>query len=248
VYKVDAEKPVATDSPDHLNVWGTARDNSTNHRFNDKAFLLFGRRRLRVMDLGCSGGGFVRSMLDDGHDAIGIEGSDYSARTRRAEWRAIPERLFTADVSEPFVVAKEHEQAEFDLITAWELLEHLREESFKVFCSNVLRHLSRNGLFIASVCTSPDAQWHQTVRPRTWWLEMFDRFGLENHPEIVQWFGSQFVRGRRFGAPCSFHVALAHKGADIPRPPKTPLHERLFDLWHFSLPHRLLREAIVGRK
>ena len=34
---------------------------------------------LRVLDIGCAGGGFVRSLIDDGHFAVGLEGSDLSA-------------------------------------------------------------------------------------------------------------------------------------------------------------------------
>jgi len=56
-------------------------------------------KQLKILDMGCSGGGFVRNCLDDGCLAIGLEGSDYSKRHRRAEWRVIPEYLFTCDVT-----------------------------------------------------------------------------------------------------------------------------------------------------
>lgn len=247
--EVRTEKRVAVDSQDHISPWGTAQDNSTNHRFNEKVFKLLGQKRIRVLDLGCSGGGFVRSMLDDGHDAIGIEGSDYSARTRRAEWRTIPERLFTADVSEPFEVMEDGSPLTFDLITAWELLEHLQEDKLPVLCASVIKHLRQNGLFIASICTSPDQDWHPTVRPRDWWLDLFNRYHLQQQQEIVDWFSGQFVRGPRFGwASASFHVALTKSGKAPPPLPRTSLGERMFDAWHFSRPHRILRELIVGRK
>ena len=55
--------------------------------------------RFALLDIGCSGGGFVRDLLDDGHIAIGLEGSDYSKKSRRAEWAIIPDFLFTADVT-----------------------------------------------------------------------------------------------------------------------------------------------------
>jgi hypothetical protein len=77
---VKTEFPVALDSPDHLCPWGTARDSSTNSRFNEKVYRLFEPlgRFPRVLDLGCSGGGFVRACLNDGCLAVGIEGSDFS--------------------------------------------------------------------------------------------------------------------------------------------------------------------------
>lgn len=247
--EVRTNKPVAVDSPDHIHPWGTAQDNSTNHRFNEKVFRLFGDRRIRALDLGCSGGGYVKSMLDDGHDAVGIEGSDYSLRMKRAEWRNIPDRLFTADVTEPFEVLADGQLMTFDLITAWELIEHLPEARLPVFCRNILTHLEKGGLVIASISLVQDRGLHQTVKPRKWWLRLFEEHHLQDNPEIVAWFHGQFVRGPRFGAGCSFIVVLSRQGDPPPPPPKKPsLKVLLFDLWHFSAPHRVLREIIVGRK
>jgi predicted TPR repeat methyltransferase len=77
---------------------------------------------LRILDLGCSGGGFVKDCLDDGCLAVGLEGSNYSKNLRRAEWRTIPENLFTADLTTPFQVFSEFPEGEvpltFDVITA----------------------------------------------------------------------------------------------------------------------------------
>lgn len=85
---VRATREVAYESPDHLIPFGTRRDNSTHRRFNKKLCELFGLdTSLWVLDLGCSGGGFVKDCLDEGHMAVGIEGSDYSKKLRRAEWR-----------------------------------------------------------------------------------------------------------------------------------------------------------------
>src|SRR5215468_10939781 len=82
-----AERAVAFESPDHLFPTGTRRDNSRNWRFNVKLYQLLGRRmprigprgawvywpniQLKILDLGCSGGGFVKDCLDDGYFAVG---------------------------------------------------------------------------------------------------------------------------------------------------------------------------------
>ena len=246
--EVRTSKPVAVDSPDHLHPWGTAHDNSTNHRFNEKVFKLFGQRPLTALDLGCSGGGYVKSMLDDGHEAVGIEGSDFSYRRKRAEWRTIPDHLFTADVTEPFEVLRDGRLMTFDLITSWELIEHLPEARLAAFCQNILNHLDKGGLVIASISPVQDRGLHQTLKPRQWWLDFFRGHQLQDNPGIVAWFQGQFVRGPRFGAGCSFVVALSRHGDSVPQSPKPPLKEWLFDLWHFSGPHQLLRELVVGRK
>src|SRR5262249_488147 len=98
--RLETSKPVAYDSPDHLGPVGTANDNTTNPRFNRKLFAYL--PDVRLLDIGCAGGGLVKSIIDDGGFAVGIEGSDYSKQRRRAEWATIPDRLFTADAAGAF--------------------------------------------------------------------------------------------------------------------------------------------------
>src|ERR1051325_2350118 len=155
--RVRAEREVAYESPDHLIPWGTRRDNSRHRRFNQKLYQLFGEERppIWVLDLGCSGGGFVKDCLDDGCMAVGIEGSDFSKRTKRAEWRTIPEHLFTADITKPFEVFGEfpggEKQLKFDVITNWEVMEHIHERDIPGVVENVKKHLKPGGLWIMSV-------------------------------------------------------------------------------------------------
>lgn len=81
---VRATHEVACESPDRLIPFGTWRDNSRHRRFNKKLCELFGiDSPLWVLDLSCSGGGFVKDCLDDGCMAVGIEGSDYFKKLRR---------------------------------------------------------------------------------------------------------------------------------------------------------------------
>ena len=72
---IETAKPVAVDSLDHTNPLGTMQDNSTNPAFVGKLGKLITDRQVRVLDLGCAGGAFVRSVLDEGGFGIGIEGS-----------------------------------------------------------------------------------------------------------------------------------------------------------------------------
>jgi hypothetical protein len=101
-FVLKTNKPVAFDSPDHIVPRGTKYDNTRNMLFNKKLEALFGHRSLYVLDLGCAGGGFVKDCLEDGHFAVGLEGSDYSKKLERAEWRTIPANLFTCDITEDF--------------------------------------------------------------------------------------------------------------------------------------------------
>jgi 2-polyprenyl-3-methyl-5-hydroxy-6-metoxy-1,4-benzoquinol methylase len=69
---VKTNHPVAIYSPDHLFPHGTMRDNSSNPEFNKKLYELFPVKEVRLLDIGCSGGGLVKSILDDGGFAVGI--------------------------------------------------------------------------------------------------------------------------------------------------------------------------------
>lgn len=216
-FNVKTQKPVAYDSPDHINPWGTKRDNSTNFAFNLRIADMFPPPNLRVLDLGCSGGGFVKSIHEMGCLGIGVEGSDYSQKNKRAEWATIPNHLFTADISVPFEVTATAPQGQsdrqtFNIITAWEVLEHLKPEDLPGVWSNIRNHLEPDGFFIGSISLRDDiingVNLHQTVKPMEWWIEHIEKNGLKNHPDRVKNFGNDWVRWEK-NAAGSFHVILS---------------------------------------
>lgn len=228
--QVRTEKPVAVDSPDHIIPWGTKNDNSTRLTFNLKLARWIPPERLTVLDLGCAGGGFVRSVLEMGCLAVGIEGSDYSKIRGRAEWARIPSHLFTADISEPFeVLALEEGQParrlRFAVITAWEVLEHIRSAALAKVFRNIDAHLEPQGVFIASVSPNEEViegvRLHQTVQPREWWLEEARRNGFQHHSAILDYFGDDWIRWER-NAPGSFHLVLARVGEPLPYAERLP--------------------------
>ena len=59
--------------------------NHRNWRFNHNIGLLFPGRFIKVLDLGCAGGGMVHDFLDGGHVAVGLEGSDYCLKNQKFE-------------------------------------------------------------------------------------------------------------------------------------------------------------------
>lgn len=183
-YQIKTKHPIASKSDDHIYPRGTRNDNTRHPRFVYAAERAIGQK-LRVMELGCAGGGLVLDFILAGHDAVGIEGSDYSATWRRAEWATIPERLFTADITKPFYVNVDGVPQKFDLITAWEVLEHIRDSEIDGLFENIRRHLAPNGVFCGSVATFEDcdpvsgAVWHVTVRPYGWWVKRITDAGFE---------------------------------------------------------------------
>lgn len=202
-FRIVTDHPVAVNSVDHLYPLGTANDNSINPAFNRKLYTLFPGRQLAVLDFGCAGGGMVRSMLEDGHVAVGLEGSDYSLLRRRAEWGVIPDYLFTCDVIQPFSLYYGNVfPFQFDVITAWEFLEHIEESDLPGVIENMRRHLKPGGLVIGSINDNSSAwdgiEHHRTRKPFEWWIELFDRRGFERQPGLEQHFGSDWVRAERW--------------------------------------------------
>lgn len=208
MFTIITKNPVALDSRDHIAPHGTMRDNSVNLAFNNKMYsLLKDIHPLRVMDMGCSGGGFVKTCIDDGHIAVGLEGSDYSLNRKRAEWATIPENLFTCDVTHPFEVLEDGKPTVFDVITAWELMEHIPTDRLPALCDNVKKHLSKNGIWIMSV--SPNKEYyHVTVKNKEWWTDLFIKSGFVNRDDYVKYFHDDWVRGPSQNAGGSFHFIL----------------------------------------
>jgi len=193
---------VASESVDHLVPKGTAYDNTRWPRLAVWAEQFFGRK-IRALDLGCAGGGVVFDFLLAGHAAVGVEGSDLSANFERAEWGTIPRSLFVADITKDFELreAIAGGVAQFDLITAWEVLEHIPETLLPGLFQNVMRHLAPGGVFAASVATYEDVdgatglRWHQTVRPKSWWLQQLRDIAPELKEVSAGWKTKDFPRG-----------------------------------------------------
>jgi SAM-dependent methyltransferase len=199
---VQTDHPVAFKSPDHLIPWGTMRDNSTN-----KKFVSFMKQRIETdgqsghgaMDLGCSGGQLVKDFADLGWLAVGLEGSDFSLKHQRANWPALAgKNLFTCDITKPFQVTTAGSPACFDLITAWEVLEHIPTSDLPMLFTNIVRHLKPGGYFVASTTSEPDihdgVDLHQTKWPNAEWRKMIQTRFPDLEPVDLHLKYYQFVR------------------------------------------------------
>ena len=155
-FKVTTDFPIAFDSPDHLFPWGTYRDNSSDAQWIKNIVDLFGIS-LKIMDLGCAGGQLIKDLLDCTPYAVGLEGSDYSIIHKRAWWPELcNNNLFTCDISRPFSVEYDNKPFLCDVISAWEVCEHIHPDRIEVFLKNIYNHLRSGGVFMASVSNFSD--------------------------------------------------------------------------------------------
>ena len=181
--------PVAYESNDHIHPEGTRVDNTRSKRFVIATEKLINKPLISIIDFGCAGGGLVFDFLLRGHNAIGLDGSDYSLKSQRAHWKVIPNHLFTCDITKPFRVKENGNDKKFDLITAWEFFEHIPEQYIKNVFDNISKLIDKNGYFIGSIGTSVSFSstghpLHMTVETKHWWQNIFLKNGykfLEDH-------------------------------------------------------------------
>lgn len=182
--KVITDHPIAYESLDHTEPLGTKQDNTHHKLFVRKTMEVF-EGPVNHIDLGCAGGGLVLDFLEYGNFSVGIEGSDYSLKIKRAEWATIPDNLFTADITKPFHVEVDGEPAKFDIITAWEVMEHIHEHDLPQLFENI-KHLMRDeaSLFVCSIADWDDDIHHVTCKSYDWWKAKFEEYGFEVHTDI----------------------------------------------------------------
>lgn len=177
---MQTEHPVAFDSEDHLHPWGAANDNTSCLPFLRACERIVKKRPIHYMDLGCAGGQLVREFIEADHLAVGVDGA---TAAMRENWQTYPENYFGADISRPFRISCATDFFWFDIITAWEVCEHIPEERIPQFCENIREHLDpAHGLFVASISTRTDVVdghvYHVTVRGGDWWRKTLLDNGL----------------------------------------------------------------------
>lgn len=188
--RLETKHPVAFESPDHKIPWGTSRDNSTN-----KKFVTIMRERivrehpistLGALDLGCSGGQLVADFRSLGWLAVGLEGSDFSLKHKRANWPALAgKNLFTCDVTKPFRITAGGKPAKFHLITMWEVLEHISQKDLPQLFDNILMHLEGGGYFIASTTSEPDIHDGVDLHQTKWTNPQWKQWVAEKYSTLI---------------------------------------------------------------
>lgn len=201
--KLITNHPIAYDSLDHTEPLGTKNDDThapgwvseIEQYFNNKGQLLY-------MDLGCSSGGIVSDFLSRNHLAYGLEGSDYSKNEKRASWATISDNLVTCDISRPFFMVNENfEIVKFDVISAFEVFEHIPEKRVPFLLQNIYNHLKDDGIFAGTI-NSAGQHHHITERNADWWNTQVDELFTR-----LEWLFSNRVRTD----PGNFHIILKKK-------------------------------------
>lgn len=129
---------------DDLNVVTNSEDLILWHHLNAISFLRsnFKSEKAKVLDVGCFNGFFVKKMLSLGFDAHGIDFNN-NAVAYGQEKLGLGSRISSISVEQSIAQGNR-----FDVITLFEVLEHLPE--VKPFLVNVLKLLKDDGVIIIS--------------------------------------------------------------------------------------------------
>lgn len=185
----ETNHPIAFESPDHIAPKGTAVNNSTNKKFvlhlDEKLCREFPQQTLRVMDLGCAGGQMVIDFMKLGWQGVGMEGSDFSLKHRRANWAEYANKnLFTCDITKPFQVKLEGVPARFHLITSWEVMEHIATPDLSAVFDNITKHLEPGGYFIASTTETSDIHEGLELHQTRWTNAEWRAWLAKHYPQL----------------------------------------------------------------
>lgn len=191
VIGLETDHPIAYESNDHLNPDSTTEGIARPTLFVQDCIRVIGRD-MTCLDLGTGSAGLVYEFAMNGVLSVGVDGSDFCRVNRVGYWPLLENNLFTCDITKPFkfVSKKDHKQKNFQIITMWEVLEHLAEQDLPLLLRNIASHLDDKGYFIGSVSLleyRDDAgnPYHVTLKSRGWWESKFKENGLvilERHP------------------------------------------------------------------
>ncbi len=219
MFKLLTNKPVALDSPDHIDPQGAVMNNTGDPLFNELLYKLWDHK-ISIIDMGCAGGAFIIRCHEDGNLAVGLEGSDAPVKRGLYNWPHYKDKnLFNCDVTEPFMLLLDDQQFLCDCITSWEFLEHIAIDKIDVVLQNTINHLKDGGLYVCSISSGTQTYcdsiygklWgaysifknakfnHQNQNTPEWWDKKFAEFGFIRRDDLRARFGGRFIRGPGYG-------------------------------------------------
>ena len=188
---IETNQPIAYASNDHIAPDSTVEGVARPTFFVRHCIDILGPHMIAV-DIGTGAAGLVYEFLMNDVVALGIDGSDYCRRNKIGYWPVVPDALHTCDVTYPFTARRitDGVPVQFDLITMWEVLEHIGEASLPGILANIANHLTPTGFCLGSISrlqynAVDGTPYHVTRQPKSWWRERFAAHGLditEVHP------------------------------------------------------------------
>lgn len=158
------------------------------HRYADRLAHVRGKS----LDVGC-GVGFVVELMGRAPFDLESYGIDVSPAAIEAASRRVPsDRLAVANG-----ISIDHADNTFDLVTCFDVLEHLDESDVQAFAAEINRVTKPGGTLMCSVALRPASaidrfgdNVHRTVKPLDWWLDILspdDAHWTRNPAQAILW-------------------------------------------------------------
>ena len=183
--------PIAIESNDHLSPDSTTEGVSRPTLFVQDCIRVLGLQ-MKCLDLGTGGAGLVYEFAMNQVLAVGIDGSDFCRVNKIGYWPLLPNNLFTCDITRHFrfLSRESGTPSTFELITSWEVLEHIAEDDLPGLFENIAAHIGKDGYFIGSISQleyrdTAGIPYHVTLQSKKWWKQKFAESNLvilEKHP------------------------------------------------------------------
>jgi len=127
-----------------------------------------------VIDVGCAIGDLVEYFLEKELDAYGLEGTE-----NIIPWLKISQwRLYFKDLRTEIDLEKK-----FDLVTCFEVFEHIEPEYADILLANLTRMSDR--LLISAAPPGQGGHYHVNCQPIIYWIEKFAKLGYRPDMCIV---------------------------------------------------------------
>lgn len=208
MFSIKTKCPFAYDSADFKDPLGSAQDYHTSPEFIRASINLINKKTCNILDLGCANGSLIVDYLKAGHNAVGVDGSDYGVKNKTGGWKTNPKSFLNADITKPFEIVYERNKsirAHFDIITSFDCFEHIAQEDLPQLCKNIRGHLDSNGLVFLVIATFGCGDYHRTVKPCGWWEKFLSTEFMIKQDIIDKW---DIVNWMNYDPDGKYHTIL----------------------------------------
>ena len=123
----------------------------------------------RVIDLGCANGDLVAEWTKRGYEALGVEGSSHIK-----DYMEDNASLILADLRSPLPDNLKN----FDLVTCFEVLEHIEEEYSEMVVDNIC-YLTKKFVVTSAAPPGQGGHYHVNCQDKKYWIDKFEKRSFE---------------------------------------------------------------------